>query len=673
MKYIFLSFTLFFSSFLTAQDSALLNTIDKLKTEIVLSKKAKKLQLMDSLCSTINYNPSLKYDSIVKATIQYALQLDSLNIATNNTANLIYYKNSIVNKPKEGLAIFNQFLDKNLPIKSNYSLARLYLNGADSYFFNNEHNKALETYEISKEYALKAKEDRLLGFVNLYIGQTRESLGGFAEASQNYNKAYNYFLKVKDTFNIISSKNSLSILYSKNGFYEDAQRERDEAISLLEITKNYSQLTTSYYNASVIYSTLGIQDKRIDNLLKALEFSKKSEPLNYLRPAILNTLVIAYAKNNNIELSKKYLNEVESGLEENTKGIAGELYKEALMHIAFINKNFKKALFIGNNLLNIKIQKREPIEIGRLERFVAEIYEKLGDSKNSLIHLKNHLLIIDSIQSVQKTNVLSYYQTLYETEKRDHKIDEQSENISLLNAQNKVKNQWFIFTSTGLLSLFVFILLIRSRNTASKRQKLQQKFSQDLIKVKENECTRLSRELHDSVGQKLMLLTKKTKLYGTAEMTELADSTLDELRSISRGLYPSIIESLGVTSAIKAMINEVDKHTNIFFTNDIENIDNLISKDQALHLYRIIQEVLNNIVKHAEATTVFVILEKSASSIKIMVKDNGKGFDFFKAKAENKSLGMKTILERSKIINSKLEIDTNFGKGTIVKLIIPIK
>ena len=673
MKYLFLTFTFFFSSILIAQDLQVLNKIDELNVKIKLSKKGEKLQLMDSLGTTLNYNPSLNYDSIVKKTIQFALLLDSLSIAVNNTANLIYFNNSILGKPKKGLVIFNQFLAKNLTIKNNYALARFYLNGADSYFFINEHTKALENYKIAEAFALKAKNERLLGFVNLYSGHTNESLGDFSKASQNYNKAYNYFLKVKDTFNVLSSKNSLSILYSKNGLFEEAQIERNESISLLKITKNYGQLATVYYNAALDYNILGVQNKRISNLLNALEVNEKSKNSKFARPTILNRLTIAYAQNNDILLAEKYLKEFESNSEVFSKEKNNNNYQEAIMNIEFAKGNFKKALAICKNLLNSKIGKGNPLGIERFEKFLSLIYEKTGDPENALIHLKNYLVLNDSIKSVQKTAKLIYYQTLYETKKRDLKIDEQEKNISLLNAENKVKTQWFIFTSTGLLSFFVFMLLMRSRNTASKRQKLQEKFSENLITAQENERISVARELHDSVGQKLMLLTKKTKSHGTEEMADLAVSTLEELRSLSKGLYPSIIDGLGVTNAIKSMINEVDKHTTIFFTEDLENIDNHINKDQALHLYRIIQELLTNIVKHAEATTVFVTIEKTDNLITIIVKDNGKGFDFFKAKLENKSLGMKTILERSKIINSKLTIHSSIGKGTTVKLVIPIK
>jgi len=672
MKQYLILIILLFTITAQSQESDLEKKSKEIKAKIAQTTKTERLIWLDSLSTLVQYNPKFQYDSLVTNTITQAFLLDSLSIATNRTADLIYYKNNITNKPEEGLEILENILMKKLPLKDNYALARLYLNGADSYFFTDKFQEALDMYKISESYAAKAKNNRLLGFVNLYGGQTNESLGKFAEASQNYNKSYNYFSIVKDTFNIISSKNSLSILYSKNGFFEEAQKERNEYIKLLEKTNNNAQLATCYFNASIDNFKLKLPTKQIDNLLKALAFCEKSDNPNFLRPTILNTLIIANLENNDLIMAEKYLKKVESNLEQNTTGRNNDIYKEALMRMAFAKENFKQALIIATDLLNSKIKKREPSDIERIENFIAEIYEKLGDSKNALIYFKKYLMIKDSIKNVQKLNALSYYQTLYETAKRDSRIKEQQENIKLLNAQNKSKNQWLIFTSTGLLSLFVFIFLVRSRNIASKKRKLQEQFSQDLINVKENESTRLARELHDSVGQKMMLLTKKIKSSGLQDMSELADSTLEELRNISKNLYPAIIEQSGITSAIIGLINEVDEHTNLFFTNDIDTIDGFLNKETSLHLYRILQELLSNSVKHAEATAIFVTLKKKENTINLMLKDNGKGFDFTKMKETNKSLGMNTIFERAKIIKSKLKIDAKSGKGTKVKLVIPI-
>ncbi|WP_111706327.1 sensor histidine kinase [Lutibacter citreus] len=673
MKHNFLFFSLFFSIILTAQDSEILLKVNYLREKIELSEKGEKLKLMDSLCSTINYKTSLKYDSIVKATIHYALQLDSISIATNRTADFIYYKNGIVNKPKEGLAIFKQFIEKKLPINNNYFLARLYLNGADSYFFLGDFKSALKNYDIAKKYAKKSENYWLLGLINLYMGYTHSDIGNFPEASIELQNAEKLFQKEKDTFNIIAAKNSLANLYSKNAFYEVAELEREEAIILAKKINGYRNLVSLYYNGAEDFRRVGKLKECIANLLISLEFHEKSNNDFYMRPVIICKLIVAYSEGRDLNSLEKYLQEIEANKILYTNELNNGNYLEVLKYVAFAKGNYQKSLKLAKEHLASKIKDNKPEGIQDAEKFLSKVYKALGNKAEANFHLNNYYAIKDSVSSVQKINGLSYYQTFFETKKRDFKIENQVEHIMLLNEKNKVKNQWLLFGGTGLVSVFGFIMLYRSRNTAKRKQKLQEKFLQNLIEVKENESTRLSRELHDSVGQKLMLLTKKIKLFGITEMDELADSTLNELRNISKGLHPSTIEQLGITSAIIALVNEVDEHTNMFFTNDIENIDENLNKETQLHLYRILQEALNNIVKHAAATTVFVTIVNNASFIKMTIEDNGKGFDFFKIKKENTSLGMKTILERSKIINSKLAIKTKQGEGTVIELIIPKK
>ena len=391
-----------------------------------------------------------------------------------------------------------------------------------------------------------------------------------------------------------------------------------------------------------------------------------------MRPILICKLIVAYAEKGSLKEIEKYKKEIESNIGLYTNNANNDNYLEALKNIAFVKGNYKKSLALGKEHLALKIKAKKPDEIQLSEKFLSKVYKALGNNEKENLHLNNYYAIKDSISSVQKVKSLAYYQTLYETEIKDSKIKEQTENIRLLDAEHKVKNQWLIFTSTGLLSLFGFILLFKSRNEIKRRQKSQESFSQNLIIAQENERTRVAREIHDSVGQKLMLLTKKIKMVENSDLAKLSENTLEELRAISRGLYPPMIEGLGLTIAIESMINEVDAHTNLFFTNDIENIDNLLNKEDALHVYRIIQEVLNNIVKHAKAKAVFVMVGKNKNHIKLSIEDNGNGFDFSKEFNENLSLGMKTLKERAKIIKSKLEIKSQHQKGTVVQLEIPI-
>ncbi|SRX52344.1 sensor histidine kinase [Aequorivita sp. CIP111184] len=226
---------------------------------------------------------------------------------------------------------------------------------------------------------------------------------------------------------------------------------------------------------------------------------------------------------------------------------------------------------------------------------------------------------------------------------------------------------WISILSITALGIFLFYYY---KNKVERKR--NETYTHNLIKAQEEERTRLARELHDSVGQKLMLLTKKTKATGNPEMEFLASNTLEELRTISRGLHPATLERLGPTVAIRNMIDEVDANTIIFFTHEIDDIDSLLSKEASLHLYRIIQEVLNNMVKHAEAKVASVTIEKKKSTIEVVIIDKGKGFEQSEKFKTSDSLGMKTLLERAKILHSKIDIKSQINKGTTVTLIIPI-
>lgn len=229
---------------------------------------------------------------------------------------------------------------------------------------------------------------------------------------------------------------------------------------------------------------------------------------------------------------------------------------------------------------------------------------------------------------------------------------------------------WLFWFATLVFISITILLYIHYKNKKDRQR--AETYTHNLIKAQEEERTRVARELHDSVGQKLMLLTKKTKAVGNPEMETLAGNTLAELRAISRGLHPANLERLGITVAIRSLIDEIDNNTDIFFTHEIDDIDACLSKEASLHLYRIIQEVLNNMLKHAQAKSAFVLLERKENAIETRIQDNGKGFDFSEKLKSGTSLGMKTLLERAKILNSKIEIKSLPNKGTTVVLTIPI-
>ena len=240
-----------------------------------------------------------------------------------------------------------------------------------------------------------------------------------------------------------------------------------------------------------------------------------------------------------------------------------------------------------------------------------------------------------------------------------------------ISIKNPFWRVWWFWLLLLLSFGFVVIVYLNQKNKIALRRQAQ--ITQDILNAQEEERTRVALELHDSVGQQLMLLTRKSKNSKDAEIETLAKDTLQNVRTISQGLHPIVLERLGFTAGINDLIHTIDANTDFFFTVDIEDIDAYLDSQKALHLYRILQELLNNTIKHSEATSIAIEIHKiNAKTIEVVLEDNGKGFDYEHQMKVSKSLGMKSLFERSKIINGKLNVVSTPKEGTIIQLLFPI-
>ncbi|MGH1386620.1 sensor histidine kinase [Kordia sp.] len=239
--------------------------------------------------------------------------------------------------------------------------------------------------------------------------------------------------------------------------------------------------------------------------------------------------------------------------------------------------------------------------------------------------------------------------------------------LTIVSKEFFYKTWWFI----SLISFIIISILLWFLKQAQIKRNLQENFSQGLIQSQENERSRIAIELHDSISQQLTLIKRKAQNIEQEEITTLTHNTLEEVRALSRGLYPPLLKQLGLTESIDQLILDIDKQTNLFVSAEIHNIDNYFNEAQALNCYRFIQECITNVLKHAEAKALYVNIIKNRSFIKITIEDNGKGFDLTNAKIKN-SLGLKTIYERIRILKGELNIDSKLKKGTKITAQIPL-
>jgi PAS domain S-box-containing protein len=222
------------------------------------------------------------------------------------------------------------------------------------------------------------------------------------------------------------------------------------------------------------------------------------------------------------------------------------------------------------------------------------------------------------------------------------------------------------------------------RAKASQReQKARAKYTRQLIASQESERTRIAAELHDSLGQNLLLIKNRAQLAlgkenRTASLREqmegisdLASQAIAEVRQISRDLHPAQLDHLGLTRALEAMVDGIAQASEIVFECKLDLVDDIFSKDAAMNLYRIVQESLNNILKHSRAKRAGIKLERDVHEVELSITDDGCGFEPDETGENPKGLGLKNIAERVKILGGRFKMESQPGNGTRVVVIIP--
>ena len=246
---------------------------------------------------------------------------------------------------------------------------------------------------------------------------------------------------------------------------------------------------------------------------------------------------------------------------------------------------------------------------------------------------------------------------------------------------------WFV--SLILLGLIVSgVFAYKRRISKLKRaNSAQQAFSRQLIESQESERKRIAAELHDSLGQQLLVIknrallalhTSESHKEAVGELNEISDATslaLDEVREIAYNLRPFQIDQLGLTKALESMLKKVAHASGIEFSITIDSIDGLYSKEAEINIYRIVQESANNIVRHSGATKADVEIKRDARGVTLRVNDNGQGFshDSTNGLRHGAGLGIAGISERARILGGKHEVHSVPGVGTTIIIKLGLK
>lgn len=243
------------------------------------------------------------------------------------------------------------------------------------------------------------------------------------------------------------------------------------------------------------------------------------------------------------------------------------------------------------------------------------------------------------------------------------------------------KTGWFL--SLMLVAVAASVLLGYRLCVAhlEKARRAQEAFSQQLIRSQEGERQRIAAELHDGLGQDLLVI-KNTALLGIntlkqqnrdtemlSDISETASRAIEEVREISYNLRPYQLDDLGLSKAIDFIVAKVAASSGIRIVSEIDAIDDLFSAEAEINIYRVVQESLNNIVKHSGASRARVCIERQGQKVDITVQDNGRGFNPDRSSGNGRGgFGLKGIAERARILDARCAIHSATGQGTTISL-----
>ncbi len=348
---------------------------------------------------------------------------------------------------------------------------------------------------------------------------------------------------------------------------------------------------------------------------------------------------------------------------------------------ALMNKT-DEGLRTGKEALTIAKKENIQAKLPMIYRAIALNYEKSGNYAAAAELYKEVNLLKDSIYENASTEALAEMQTKYETEKKERIIQEQQFNL-------RKKNYFIAGIATLVLLAVLLTWLFYNRYKLKQETKLQAAlFTQQqlaataVLQAEENERQRIAKDLHDGVGQMMsvakmnlsafenqLLFQDEEQKLSFERIISLVDDSCREVRTVSHQMMPNILLKSGLAKAVAEFIDKIDKRI-LKINLHTEGLNERIEENTEIVLYRVLQEIVNNVIKHSGATQLDISLIKDADGISATIEDNGKGFDI-STLSEKAGIGLRNMKARVEYLKGTIDFDSSPGKGTLVAIHIP--
>lgn len=494
--------------------------------------------------------------------------------------------------------------------------------------------KALEQAELSKDPNLIAKCYTNLGI--FYVTKKDLKL-----AEENHLKALEIRQKLPPSIELANVYENLGILNRDQEKYAEALNYYFKSLDIYKEKDDSSSIAFSYNDIGAAYSFMGNVEKAEKYLLESIAIRKRINEVSELAYT-LNYLGENYERKGNFKLAEFYL-------------------KEAL----------KTAT--ENNFLK---QRRESLES------ISNFYERNKMYDSAFYYSKMHRLFKDSLLQQDNEETIAKLTTKFQTAKKEKIIEQQKTDL------NRRK---YLIWALSLFSLLILVLAwtFYQRYKLNQQKKLQETImeQQDMatkavLEAEENERHRIAADLHDGIGQLLtaarlnmealsekLVISNENERIIYDKALSLVDESCKEVRNVSHNIMPNSLIKFGLGNAIKDFIEKIESKQ-LSINLNIVGLNTPLDSKIELILYRVLQEAINNVIKHAKANQLDICIERDEDGLRITIEDNGIGFnkaDMLKANG----IGMKNIIARIEFLKGELDIDTKPGRGTLLAIFIP--
>lgn len=514
-------------------------------------------------------------------------------------------------------------------------------------------------------------------------------LGVNSKRQQQYEKAIGFYLKslaiAQEAKDSLSSARTLANI--GNIYYEqkDASRALQyylSALALLDSTKHSLSISGISVFASDAYSMLGKLAQAEKFLKRSLRLIKKLH-LPASEAYALESIGILKSKQGKLNEAISFMNQA-LALQRNLD--SWESLESILLHLVelYINSGqYEKAkvtLKEGKSWAEHHHKDKDAVYLKEVYLVMSKLDSAQRDFQSSLAHYKQSVFYKDTLFTVEKAKAIEEINRKFETQQKEKTIAEQK----LIIETQQAKQLFFVIISVVIIVSGVVIYFFISHRQNSKHQmELEQQRKQRLFAIviaQERTQQKIARDLHDGLVQVLgaaKISLESTKAFSDStnyfdkvqEAATIIDKACVDARNISHQLLPYSLQKYGLVMALQELFEKIPKKGAEVYEFKHAGIVIRFKDTIEINVYRIVQELINNIIKHASASKVLIQLSQQTDKLILWISDDGKGFD---SRNTPSGAGLMNIESRLQVIIGTMRIESKIGEGTTTIINIPL-